>query len=262
MNFALTWLPDVLKAAGLKVALVDGWEARGHGDVGTIKGVICHHTVGPKTGNMPSLDILTKGRPATATTKALPGPLAQLGLGRDGTFYVVAAGLAYHAGPGGFQGITTGNTNFIGIEGENTGTDDDMPWPPAQMLAYQRGVAAILGKVGAPVEMCIGHKEWTTRKIDPLFQMDEFRNAVRGIMNGTAVMPPPTPLHDGQGHATLLRGATGDDVKLVQKAVGVDIDGEYGGKTEAAVRAFQAARGLLPDGRVGPKTWPLILLAT
>ena len=87
----LTWLPDVLKAAGLKVATVPGWENRGR-DVGPIVGVLCHHTVGPKNGNMPSLNTLINGRPD------LPGPLAQLGLGRDGTYFVIAAGRANHAG--------------------------------------------------------------------------------------------------------------------------------------------------------------------
>ncbi|HEY3134507.1 MAG TPA: N-acetylmuramoyl-L-alanine amidase, partial [Blastocatellia bacterium] len=62
MAFSLTWLPDVLKSAGLNVKLVDGWEDRGRGDVGKILGVLCHHTAGPKNGNMPSLDVITKGR--------------------------------------------------------------------------------------------------------------------------------------------------------------------------------------------------------
>ena len=94
MANSLIWLPDVLKAAGLKVALVDGWQDRGRGDVGAIHGILCHHTAGPKNGNMPSLNTLVQGR------SDLPGPLAQLGLGRDGTYFVIAAGRANHAGKG------------------------------------------------------------------------------------------------------------------------------------------------------------------
>ena len=56
MAFSLTWLPKVLLNAGLKVAEQSGWRGRGRGDVGPIKGVICHHTAGPLNGNMPSLD--------------------------------------------------------------------------------------------------------------------------------------------------------------------------------------------------------------
>ncbi|MEI7995202.1 MAG: N-acetylmuramoyl-L-alanine amidase [Methylococcaceae bacterium] len=93
---------------------------------------MCHHTAGPKNGNMPSLRTVTEGR------SDLSGPLAQLCLGRDGTYYVVSAGRCNHAGAGEWQGITSGNTNFIGIEAENTGTSDD-PWPEVQMDAYRRG---------------------------------------------------------------------------------------------------------------------------
>jgi len=112
MPFALTWLPKVLLDAGLKVAEQPGWQNRGRGQMGPVKGVICHHTAGPLAGNMPSLGIVTNGR------SDLPGPLAQLCLGRDGTFFVVAAGRCNHAGKGNWQGFTAGNTNFIGIEAE------------------------------------------------------------------------------------------------------------------------------------------------
>ncbi|MBM3696746.1 MAG: peptidoglycan-binding protein [Actinobacteria bacterium] len=58
----------------------------------------------------------------------------------------------------------------------------------------------------------------------------------------------------------LSRGAGGSDVEKVQKALaslGVDpgrIDGKFGPKTEAAVKAFQKKSGLKVDGIVGPKT--------
>ena len=49
----LEWLPEILEQAGLKVATVDGWEARSRpGPFGPFKGVICHHTAVPKNGNM------------------------------------------------------------------------------------------------------------------------------------------------------------------------------------------------------------------
>ena len=154
MAFSLTWLPDVLMMAGLKVSLVDGWQARGRGDVGRIFGVVCHHTAGPKAGNMPSLKTLINGRPD------LKGPLAQLGLARDGTYFVIAAGRANHAGRGSFRGVVNGNSNFIGIEAENTGLANDRPWPDVQLDAYHRGVAAILQHVRQGPEFCAGHKEF------------------------------------------------------------------------------------------------------
>jgi putative chitinase len=54
----------------------------------------------------------------------------------------------------------------------------------------------------------------------------------------------------------LLRvGSTGDDVKKLQELLGVDVIGKFGPKTEAAVKGWQSANGLTPDGIVGPNTW-------
>lgn len=259
MPNSLIWLPDVLKAAGLKVAQVDGWQDRGRGDIGRILGVLCHHTAGPKKGNMPSLDTLIKGR------SDLPGPLAQLGLGRDGTYYIIAAGKANHAGKGAWKGVVNGNTHLIGIEAENTGLPDDSPWPKVQIDAYSRGVAAILKHIGQPVDFCAGHKEYAQpagRKSDPDFDMTTFRTSVAAVMNGTAPAPvlvpaaePPAQPGGPAGRPTLRRGSTGALVREVQTKVGGGLDGNFGASTEAAVRDFQRAQGLVPDGIVGPTTW-------
>jgi N-acetyl-anhydromuramyl-L-alanine amidase AmpD len=256
MSYALTWLPDVLKGAGLKVALQPGWEDRGHREMGDVFGVICHHTAGPKAGNMPSLGVVTNGRPD------LSGPLAQLCLGRDGTYYVVAAGLCYHAGAGNWRNVTTGNTNFIGIEAENTGLANDRPWPDIQMDAYRRGVAAILQHISRGVEWCAGHKEYALpagRKDDPDFDMDAFRTGVAAILSGNAPAPVLIPRSDAAGNPTLRRGNTGPDVARLQTALRIDpADGNFGPNTEAIVRAFQLQKQLTPDGIVGPKTWAAI----
>lgn len=59
---------------------------------------------------------------------------------------------------------------------------------------------------------------------------------------------------------TLRRGDKGEQVMALQFALswqnllGIP-DGEFGYKTEAAVKAFQANKGLKPDGIVGPATW-------
>jgi peptidoglycan hydrolase-like protein with peptidoglycan-binding domain len=259
MAHSLTWLPDALKMAGLKVAPVDGWENRSRVDISHVFGVICHHTAGPKSGNMPSLKTLIQGRPD------LPGPLAQLGLARDGTFFIIAAGKANHAGKGRFQGIPNANSNFIGIEAENTGLNNDSPWPDVQLDAYHRGVAAILKHIGRGAEFCGGHKEYALpkgRKTDPDLDMDQFRAAVAAILSGTApaptlipaVEPPPQP-GASPGRPTLRRGATGGLVRQIQAKVGAHVDGKFGAATEAKVRDFQRGKGLVPDGIVGPKTW-------
>jgi len=255
MTYALTWLADVLLAAGLKVAEQPDWKSRGRREMGELKGVIVHHTAGPSHGNMPSLGLVTNGRPDLA------GPLAQLGLGRDGTFYVVAAGLANHAGPGVWQGVTTGNSNFLGIEAENMGVAAD-PWPEAQLDALARGVAAILGHIGAPSIMCCGHKEYAQppgRKIDPTFDMTLFRRRIDAVMTG-ATPHVLIPAIDTAGRPTLRRGSVGPLVAELQAKLNIQpADGVFGAHTEAAVRGFQRSHpGVIPDGIVGPKTWAVL----
>lgn len=256
MTYSLLWLQPVLRNAGLKVATVDGWETRGRGDMGQVEGVICHDTANASPGNMPTLRTLIEGRPDLA------GPLAQLGLGRDGTFYVVAAGRCNHAGEGAWQGCTSGNTSFIGIEAENSGVGE--PWPAVQLDAFRRGVAAILSKLQRGADACAGHKEYALpagRKIDPSFDMTAFRQTVAGVMSGSFPVRPlipsaePSPPGHAPGRPTLRRGAVGDLVKLIQGKVGANPDGYFGPRTEALVREFQRSRDLVPDGIVGPATW-------
>src|SRR6266446_2774806 len=194
MTYSLLWLPKVLTDAGLTVIEVPGWQNRGHGDEGKVLGVLCHHTCGPLHGDLPDLNVLIDGRPD------LGGPLCNLGLGRSGTFYTIAAGKGWHAGRGQWQGITDGNAHFVGIEAENIGTSNadgspKEPWPAVQMDAYKRGCAAILRHVGAQPIMCAGHKEYALphgRKDDPNFDMNAFRNDVAALM-GTSIRPIPKP---------------------------------------------------------------------
>ena len=254
MIYALTWMSAALQQAGLKVAPVEGWETRGVADMGDVVGVICHHTAGPREGNMPSLRTLVEGR------SDLRGPLAQIGLGRDGTCYVIAAGRCNHAGAGIWQGIAAGNSRFIGIEAENTGGFDDTPWPPVQLDAYQRTVAALLKHLRQPAESCAGHKEYALpagRKPDPDFDMVAFRASVAAILSGAQPQPPLIPAAEptGAGRSTLRRGDHGALVVTLQTALRLTADGFFGPLTESAVRAFQRQRSLVPDGIVGPKTW-------
>lgn len=75
----------------------------------------------------------------------------------------------------------------------------------------------------------------------------------------TPVPPTPAPTPP-----TLRRGATGGDVRTLQQALTrhgfpAAPDGQFGPKTEAAVRAFQRSRRLTVDGVVGPQTWRALL---
>lgn len=54
---------------------------------------------------------------------------------------------------------------------------------------------------------------------------------------------------------TAPKRMTGPSVVWLQQRLGVPADGTFGPQTDAAVRNFQAGRGLTADGIVGAKTW-------
>ena len=62
------------------------------------------------------------------------------------------------------------------------------------------------------------------------------------------------------GNPMLRRGDTGEQVRILQtllnelSGAGLTVDGDFGRSTHRAVRAFQAANRLSPDGIVGPGT--------
>lgn len=54
---------------------------------------------------------------------------------------------------------------------------------------------------------------------------------------------------------TIRRGSKGSAVGTMQRFLGLVADGDFGAKTEAAVRHYQQMRGLAADGVAGPATW-------
>jgi putative chitinase len=58
----------------------------------------------------------------------------------------------------------------------------------------------------------------------------------------------------------LKKGDNNENVKLMQQKLGIEpAVTSFGPKTEAAVKAWQEANGLTPDGIVGPSTWAKIM---
>ena len=58
----------------------------------------------------------------------------------------------------------------------------------------------------------------------------------------------------------LKKGDNNENVKLMQQKLGIEpAVTNFGPKTEAAVKAWQAAHGLVADGIVGPATWAKIM---
>ena len=189
-----TWLPDVLRAAGLTCNIYPGAFDRGHGDFGNIWGVICHHT--GSFGETPQ---------GIAQHPSL-GLASQLYLSRDGVYTLCGVGQAWHAGRGSWQGLPANDANSytIGIEAANDGGGTPgkphrASWSDAQYNSYVTGVAAILNKLGQPASHAIGHKEWAgpaQGKWDPgAIDMNIFRADVARKMEQLKGAPAPAPVN-------------------------------------------------------------------
>lgn len=174
----LTDLANIARGAGLKVIEVPGWKTRGHGGMTAVRTITCHHTAnGGAKGNYPSLNVVRSGRPG------LSGPLSHFGIGVDGTVYVIAAGLAWHAGAS--KSSSYANPYAIGIEAEAVGVPGAKgDWPEVQMVAYAKLCKALADRYNLPYSQILGHKETAFpagRKTDPSFDMDAFRRRVQQI---------------------------------------------------------------------------------
>lgn len=177
------WLPEVLEDAGLVCHIYPGAFDRGHGDMGDIWGVMCHHT--GSFGETPR---------GIAQHPSL-GLASQLYLSRDGEYTLCGVGIAYHAGRGSWPGLPTNNANnrLIGIEAANDGGGTPgkphrSSWSDKQYDAYVQGVAAILNKLGYGADRCIAHKDWagaSQGKWDPgAIDMNLFRADVENQLGG------------------------------------------------------------------------------
>lgn len=248
----LTNLADVVRRSGLEVEEVAGWKTRGHGEFKSIEAVIDHHTATPLDveGDYPTLKTVRDGR------SDLAGPLAQLGLGRSGKVYVIAAGVAWHAGAT-FE-TWQDNWHAIGIEAEHDGLS---PWPAVLYNAYIRLNRALIDGYGLSESRIRGHKEIAKpvgRKTDPNFSMDEMRARVRAMTEPTEDDMTPAQMTELKNYIDSSTDKAGRRWALYQVLYGLeteddretarqDYDQAYdaaikAGKTEvAAVAAAEAA---------------------
>jgi GH25 family lysozyme M1 (1,4-beta-N-acetylmuramidase) len=76
---------------------------------------------------------------------------------------------------------------------------------------------------------------------------------------GDAVrLPGFTGTVDMNRFNTMIRGATGDRVRWVQRRLGVPQSGAFDASTERALRAFQNKKGIGADGVINPRTFALL----
>lgn len=157
-----------------------------------------------------------------------------------------------------------GNTNYISVENEGHGGDaltDGQISRIAEILAWAHRVHGVpIQAANAPGERGLGWHgmggaAWGGHYDCPgdnvRAQFPEILKRAQAIVSPS---PAPTPNHPYPGYVIKI-GAAGTQVKVIQARVGATADGKFGPKTDAAVRAWQRAHGLVDDGQVGPKTW-------
>jgi hypothetical protein len=194
----VTDLADVVRAAGLAVIEVDGWQTRARGSGGYASGkpdhVMCHHTAsGASSDGWPDVNYCTFGDD--------DAPLCNLYLSRDGTVWICCAGGSNTNGSGDCQHLSPDsmNSSALGIEAGNNGTGE--VWPAAQTSAYQTLTAALCAAYGIGTDRVHSHAEWAPdRKVDPYgpspwgpatWDMAAFRADL--TVPDPAPIPPPDP---------------------------------------------------------------------
>lgn len=230
----LSNLAKVLRAAGLTVVEMPGWATRGYDgqDLAGIRGILWHHTATNRNAyansNAPTVQMTMNGR------SDLAGPLCNITFGRDGTVYLVAAGLANHAGRGIAPGIPrdSGNYYLIGIEMESSGiapwdwTEDQIRVAPHLGAALER---AYLQGIPEESRLQLGHKEYSSEgKIDPAGwpgDMDGLRASINAVLSGSAAINPQSTTT--QEEATMAK-LDDEDRKFIQGLVNGAINQVWG----------------------------------
>lgn len=214
----LTDLADVLRAAGLTVVEVDGWQTRARSSGGYANGrpthVMVHHTASPrKTDGQSDVNYIVSGSPVK--------PVANIYTDRKGVVWVCAAGATNTNGQGGpLDGVPADQMNVYAIGNEIANDGVGEPYPAEQQQSVLKSTAALCKAYGIRVDHVRAHFEWAPgRKIDPSgpsmwaasgkWDMDEFREDVAATMSPPIQPPPPLPQGDDD-MAYLFKLANGD----------------------------------------------------
>jgi len=235
-------------------------------------GIVVHHTASNRIADPDNVVAM-----CVRGVNKVPGPLYNYLIKRNGTIVKLTAGniKANHAGRG-LQSVLnrtqrnlpvlgnatkpgkiSANSRFIGVSIINDGLGEDVP--ETQMDALVDLCAFLCDEhKWNPDCTVLGHKEWTSRKVDPLFSMPELRMMIhRRMVASVPTMTLPKEPADGlvPFPGTLRKGSRSQAVVHVQRKIGALADGIFGRGTLAKVKQWQRANGLVADGIVGPQTW-------
>ena len=157
------------------------------------------------------------------------------------------------------------SANMMRDDCKEKGEIATMPDVPGLLVFYDGHVGVYIG--GGEVIEARGHKygvvktklsarPWTAWGYCPFITYEEPEQEEVVVTKTITVELP-----------VLKKGAKGDTVKVMQTLLmskqynlgGYGSDGSFGGATEKALKAYQEANGLEPDGSCGRKTWSKLL---
>ena len=218
---------------------------------------LCAAMVKQATRRPASMGLVRDGHPEDQTAMRTLGFSRRFSRRLDGLFAAAPPGLA--AGPWKWwilhpQLAVRGAVNHgaygervAGVPVQGVGTAHDQShWDYMQILQPVKRVAVDM-QSGRQVDLL----QYLAPRVPARF-LDVYRE------QPAAPAPAAYPL--------LSKGSKGEDVRQLQAALnaagaspGLNADGDFGARTDAAVRAFQAKRGLVVDGFVGGGTWSSLL---
>ena len=235
-------------------------------------GIVVHHTASNRNADPDNVVAM-----CVRGVNKVPGPLYNYLIKRDGTIVQLTAGnvKANHAGRGMADvlsrmksdrpvqgnarapGKISANGSLIGVSFINDGLGEDIPQEQMEAAVTLCAYLCVKHKF-SPFTRVIGHKEWTSRKVDPSFDMTEFRARVAHEANiAKPEIKLPKEPDDGAVPfpGTLRKGSRSAAVKFMQERIGATPDGIFGRNTKAKLMRWQRAKGLVADGICGPQTW-------
>ncbi|ARK32111.1 peptidoglycan recognition protein family protein [Halalkalibacter krulwichiae] len=138
----------------------------------------------------------------------------------------------------------------------------------AQEKAWEERCKLAMKRFGLKESDVLGHKEFSGQNTAcPGIDMNKVRASLKGNkveVKEEVIKEVVKPVVKGVQTSSqrVLRNVrpfmTGEDVKVVQRAVGAKVDGFYGDETERLVRAFQEQHNLMIDGIAGPQVFNAI----
>ncbi len=231
MGLSRAQLVGIAEETGATV--YQAWSGHNAGPMGTIEGVILHHTGTGGSAAQASLRVVREGR------SDLQNALCNYYIDRNGAIWCITEKKAWHAGYGNNHGYTDANVNFLGIEAES----DGRTWTEATRVTFIRLVASILRAIGKDQSWAPRHADYALppgRKID-FSGMDTaaFRAEVEYFrVNGFHRATPE------QQEEEWLMGAREDIIGGVVKALVTD---QHDGRSLIAREVWRQNRADLAD---------------